>query len=116
MPSPDGLVFVPAHPGVQQKGEIVPELRRLADGRVVLPAFSTLAGLVGALGRFQPWAALPLVRAREMAAAVGAGQMLLDPRIGPDVRRWQREDVGALAEPGPAGPDAAGSGAGEETR
>jgi hypothetical protein len=119
--SPGELVFVPAHPGLAGHGEIVPEVRHLAGGRVVLPAFSTLTGLVGALGRFQPWAALPLMRVREMAAAVGAGQVLLDPRIGPRLRRWQPGDVEALRARGPAGPAAgggpgAGSGAGEETR
>jgi len=55
------IVFVPAHPQVRDgRKDVVFEVRQLADGRRVLPVFTTTEHLIAALGPRQPWAALPL--------------------------------------------------------
>ena len=55
------LVIAPARSGADERGgELAFELQRLADGRVALPVFSTVAELVRVLGRYQPWVCVPL--------------------------------------------------------
>ncbi len=52
---------MPAHPQVRDgRKDVVFEVRQLADGRRVLPVFTTTEHLIAALGPRQPWAALPL--------------------------------------------------------
>jgi hypothetical protein len=57
------------------------ELQRLADGRVALPVFSTVAELVHVLGRYQPWVCVPLGTVEE-AISRATGHVMLDPRCG----------------------------------
>lgn len=75
LPSPDG---VPVREGQTQL-----QLRRvLADGgepRLVLVAFSTVAGLVHAMGDEQPWGAIPAAALDEALRGSGAEAVLVDP-------------------------------------
>jgi len=45
----------------------------------VLPVFSSVAALVRALGRCQPWVCVPLRAAREAADRAGLIQVVVDP-------------------------------------
>jgi hypothetical protein len=88
-PGQPGLVFAPARPRVGgARRDVVYEMRRQPDGALVLPVFSSLAGLVERLGQYQPWACVPL---DQVTAAVGGGrvaQVLVDPEIDPQAWRW----------------------------
>jgi hypothetical protein len=85
-------VAVPARPGAPGTDELLLEARDLPDGRV-LPVFSTVRALVAQLGEAQPWAVLPLGRARQLAAAAGVGRVALDPVVTPEAWRWNPRQV-----------------------
>jgi len=90
------LVIAPAHPA-NENTEIVFEVRPGAGGPDVLPVFSSVRKLVETLGPAQPWVALPLVKARELAAAGGIGEVVLDPVVPAGVWRWHYSDLETLA-------------------
>lgn len=92
-------VAVPARPGAPGAGEVLLEARDLPDGKV-LPVFSTVRGLVEQLGGAQPWAVLPLDRARQLAAAAGVAQVALDPVVSPEAWRWNAQRVADYDERG----------------
>lgn len=75
------------------------EARDLPDGKV-LPVFSTVHGLVEQLGDAQPWAVLPLDRARQLAAAAGVTRVALDPVVAPEAWRWNAQQVADYGERG----------------
>jgi hypothetical protein len=87
------MVVTPAHPGAPGSGEFFLEARQLAGNRRVLPVFSTVGKLVGALGRAQPWAMLPLERARQLASAAGIEVIALDPVMSPETWKWRPQDL-----------------------
>ena len=88
-----GLVAVPAHPGGPGSGRLFLEARESPRSGRVLPVFSTVGRLVAALGPAQPWAVLPLDRARDMATAAGVGLIALDPVVSPGAWRWAACDL-----------------------
>jgi hypothetical protein len=91
------LVVAPAHPAAGDgRSEVMFEVRQGRGGARVLPVFSTVRRLVEALGSAQPWVALPLQRAREIAGASGVNQVLLDPVAEPGAWRWQPGDLETL--------------------
>ncbi|HKB29330.1 MAG TPA: SAV_915 family protein [Streptosporangiaceae bacterium] len=91
------IVFAPAHPQVRDgRKDVVFEIRELADGRRMLPVFTTTERLVTALGPEQPWAALPLRAAQALMSAAGVEQIVLDPAAEADAWRWQESDLEAL--------------------
>jgi hypothetical protein len=90
------LVFAPAHPRAREAGDVVLEVRELADGRWVLPVYSSTRRLVAALGPAQPWAALPLQATRELMGRAGVALVALDPDIAPGAWRWRQEDLAEL--------------------
>lgn len=96
-PAGDGrapeMVAAPAHPGVPGSDELLLEARPLPGHGKVLPVFSTVGKLVAALGQSQPWAVLPLERAREMAAAAGVELVALDPVMSPETWQWGPQDL-----------------------
>jgi hypothetical protein len=92
------IVLVPAHPADRESGDLVFEVRELADGTPVLPVYSSTTRLVAALGPAQPWAAFPLQITREMMARAGVGMVVLDPEIAPGAPRWRPEDLAETAE------------------
>jgi hypothetical protein len=97
---PDGakaIVYVPAHAEVSE-GAKKPafEVRRRADGTQELPVFSSLERLVQALGRYQPWVALPLRELQRAAAAAGVDRLALDPAHPAGTWRWSRDDLDEL--------------------
>jgi hypothetical protein len=56
------------------------ETRYTPDGlEIVLPAFTSVAKLVGMLGRGQPWICVPLREASQAAAAEGLARVVIDP-------------------------------------
>jgi hypothetical protein len=52
-------VLVPSLPVRAGADRFWPELRRLTDGRMSLLVYTSLAELVAACGRYQPWVAVP---------------------------------------------------------
>jgi hypothetical protein len=83
------LVVVPAHP--RRAGDafrVEFEVRAQGDGRAVLPVFSSVAALVRALGRCQPWVCVPLRVAREAADRAGLIHVVVDPRASSSGQRW----------------------------
>jgi hypothetical protein len=91
------VVFVPAHASVSE-GAKKPafEVRQCADGTQELPVFSSLERLVQALGRYQPWVALPLQELQRAASGAGVDRLALDPAGSPGMWRWSREDLDEL--------------------
>ncbi len=88
------IVIAPAHPATGGAGpDIIFELRDGGDSARVLPVFSTVQGLVQALGGAQPWVALPLHRLRELAERGGVHLVVLDPEVEPGAWRWQAGDL-----------------------
>lgn len=94
----DGMIVVaPAHPAIEHdERDIVFELRESLGGAPVLPVFSSVPRLVEALGHAQPWVALPLGTARELAGARGVPTVLLDPDVQPGAWRWDYDDLDQL--------------------
>jgi hypothetical protein len=92
------IVFAPAHPSAREGGEVVLEVRELADGTPVLPVYSSTSRLVAALGPAQPWAAFPLQTMRELMAGARVRMVVLDPEIAPGSPRWRLEDLVVLEE------------------
>ena len=71
------FVIVPAWPGT---GGPEMETRYTPNGlEIVLPAFTSVAKLVGMLGHGQPWICVPLREARQAAEAGGLAQVVIDP-------------------------------------
>jgi hypothetical protein len=54
-----GFVFLPARQVIGPGEQVFAELRRLPDGRIALPCYSTLPGLVEACGPHQSWVSVP---------------------------------------------------------
>lgn len=54
-----GWVFVPCRRLLGPGDQVRPELRRLADGRLALLAYTSLADLVAGCGRHQSWVLVP---------------------------------------------------------
>jgi len=97
-PRSQELVFVPARPRVSgDSRELTYEVRTLADGTLVLPVFSTVARLVAALGRYQPWACVPLQALRADLARGGMPQVVVDPPVEESAWRWREDGLRAFA-------------------
>ena len=91
------VVVVPAHPG-DDRTEVMFETRTDDAGRDVLPAFSSVQRLVEAFGPDQPWLALRVHTARELAITSGLADILIDPVVPRDVWRWSDQDLERLEE------------------
>ena len=89
------IVIAPAHPA-HERTEIVFEVRPGEAGTDVLPVFSSVRHLVAAFGPAQPWLALPLRTVRELAAAGGVPEVMLDPVVPSGAWRWQYSDLETL--------------------
>jgi hypothetical protein len=93
------LVVVPAHPALAgEEQDVVFEVRQTDTGLNVLPVFTSVRRLVETLGHAQPWVAMPLIRVRELAAAGGIHEVVLDPSAGPGAWRWQYQDLVTVEE------------------
>ena len=95
------MVYASAHPaqrGDGVGGTIEFEVRELADGRRVLPVFSSVERMAEALGPAQPWVLLPLRAARAVMAIAGVDAVVLDPEIADDAWRWDASSFRRLAE------------------
>jgi hypothetical protein len=91
------LVFVPAHPQVRSgEQDVVLEVRATADGKRMLPVFTSTEALVAALGPMQPWAKLPLESARRLMGEAGVDLVVVDPPAQADAVRWAEGDIDAL--------------------
>jgi hypothetical protein len=89
------IVIAPAHPA-HERTEIVFEVRPGTEGIDVLPVFSSVRHLVAAFGPAQPWLALPLRTVRELAAAAGVPEVVLDPVVPSGAWHWQYSDLETL--------------------
>lgn len=88
-------LFVPAHPQFGElEGHIAVELYRLSTGQPVVVAFTTLDGLVEALGRHQPWLQLP----GESVVSFSTGILLIDPARDVLQQVWTIERLDSLRE------------------
>lgn len=94
MDVPD-VVIVPAHPG-DDRTEVLFETRTDDVGQDVLPAFSSVQRLVEAFGPDQPWLALRVETARELAISNGLSDILIDPAVPRDAWRWTEQDLHRL--------------------
>lgn len=92
------IVIAPAHPAPHEPTEIVFEVRPGDAGTEVLPVFSSVRQLVAAFGPAQPWLALPLRTVRELAAAGGIREVVLDPVVPAGAWRWQYSDLETLQQ------------------
>lgn len=88
------MVAVPAHPGAGN--QLMLETRRLPEG-LVLPMFSSVGLLIEALGRYQPWAIVPLAKVAELAPSLGVDHLMLDPEVANDVWRWEPDDLAGFS-------------------
>ncbi|WP_329455342.1 SAV_915 family protein [Streptomyces sp. NBC_01497] len=88
-------VFVPAHPRPGRDGPPVVdfELLACAAGPPVPVAFTTLAGLVAALGDAQPWIAVTLGPYAEAMRDAGLPALRLDPAVRAEARTWRAQDL-----------------------
>lgn len=94
-----GLLFVPARPthepGLAPYGV---EVRRLNGGGYGCTAFSTVRGLVEALGMYQPWVGvLPDELARYLDA-LGVERLYVDADLPDEAWRWQPEQLSELQQ------------------
>lgn len=69
------------------------ELRRLPDGRLALPAYTSLDQLVSCCGAHQPWAAVDDDGLREVARATRYDVVLVDAQLPVEHRHRKREVV-----------------------
>jgi hypothetical protein len=95
------MVYAPAHPAQRRddvNGTIEFEVRGLADGRRVLPVFSSVERMAAALGPAQPWVLVPLRAARAVMAIAGIDSVVLDPEFADDAWRWDVSSLRRLAE------------------
>jgi hypothetical protein len=92
-------VVVPARQDIRpgHEADVIFEVRQLADGGRALPAFTTVERLISALGREQPWVALPLRNIQAIMGGAGVARVVLDPEAEPGTWRWQASDLAELA-------------------
>jgi hypothetical protein len=103
---PDGpqlpdQVYAPAHPALRHddvNGTIEFEIREFADGRRVLPVFSSVERMAAALGPAQPWVLVPLRAARAVMAVAGVDSVVLDPEFAEDAWHWDASSLRRLIE------------------
>jgi hypothetical protein len=74
------------------------EIRQSADGRRVLPVFSSIERMASALGPAQPWVLVPLRAARAVMAAAGIESVVLDPEFAEDAWCWDAASLGRIIE------------------
>ena len=93
-----GHVYVPARPR-NGKGDrnVSFETRQQPDGTSVLPAYSSVTGLVEALGRYQPWVCVQLTQLVEALDGGRVARLLLDPPVERGAWRWTRADLARSA-------------------
>jgi hypothetical protein len=91
------IVYVPAHAQVQEgRKEPAFEVRQRPDGTRELPVFFSLERLVQALGRYQPWVALPLAALQDALGTDGLDHLAINPAATPGMWRWGPDDLEAL--------------------
>ncbi|WP_328308925.1 hypothetical protein OG432_07325 [Streptomyces sp. NBC_00442] len=89
-------VFIPAHPRYPGGGAapcVDYELLARPSGPPVPVAFTSLHGLVDALGPAQPWVAVSLGPFTETMRQSKLPRVWLDPVVAPGGRRWRAEDL-----------------------
>jgi len=84
-----GILYVPiaGRPGTAAHLE----LRRLPDGRLALPAYTSLDKLVNCCGPHQPWGAVDDDGLRQVRRSTGYDVVLLDAAFPPEHRKRQLE-------------------------
>lgn len=96
-PRPE-LVYVPARPRDTEGGRNVGfEIRHQPDGKLVLPAYSSVTRLVDGLGRYQPWVCVKLTQLLDALDGGRVARVLLDPPVEPGAWRWTQADLSRSA-------------------
>jgi hypothetical protein len=84
-----GWACLPAGPLLGPADPVRPELRRTADGRRVLLAYSSLAELVGGCGAHQPWVLVPAGWLERIAAECRTDAVAVNAVLPP---HWRHEE------------------------
>ncbi|GAB3549135.1 hypothetical protein J2S53_004145 [Actinopolyspora lacussalsi] len=83
--------YLPSKRVLKQDTEVTLDLRRLADGRLAVLAYSSLDSLVACCGELQPWASLPMDKVEEIQRRSGADLVIWDALL-PDEQRNDGEE------------------------
>lgn len=83
------VVYVPCEPPASEDGDLVLELRHLADGRLALLAYSALDRLIACCGEHQPWALVPTPKLDEINEEVPFEVVALDLDLPAEQRRTE---------------------------
>lgn len=79
--------YVPCADRVGRNEDVPAELRELADGQVVLLAYSSLEALVECCGEAQPWALVSVAALDEVLEGTAASMVLWDQALPPEQRQ-----------------------------
>ena len=82
-------VLVPTRPVAANDDRAWPELRTLTDGRLALLAYTSVAELVTACGRHQPWIGVPATWLARMRENCGFETVALNLEVPPELRHQQ---------------------------
>ncbi len=88
----DAWLFVPARKVQANSDRAWPELRKLTDGRLALLAYTSIAELIAACGRYQPWIGVPATWLDRMREACHFDTVALNAEIPPDLRHTTAVD------------------------
>jgi hypothetical protein len=83
-----GWVFVPCRRLLGPGDPVRPELRRLADGRLALLAYTSLTELVAGCGRHQSWVLVPADWFEQIRAECHFDTIVLNADVP---QRWRQE-------------------------
>lgn len=79
-------VFIPSLRVVAGTDRCWPELRRLVDGRLALPVYTSVGDLVEACGPDQPWVAVPVESLERLREQAVVDTIAVNMSIPPEVR------------------------------
>lgn len=79
-------VFIPSLRVVAGTDRFWPELRRLVDGRLALPVYTSVGDLVAACGPHQAWVAVPVEALEWLREQAVVDTIAMNVPIPPDAR------------------------------
>ena len=86
-------LYIPLKPASGDATERTVELRELPDGRVGLPAYTTLSSLIHSCGDGQPWGLVDDHGLEEVLASTHIDVVLLDAELPARDKRFHEADV-----------------------
>lgn len=79
-------VFIPSLRVTAGTDRFWPELRRLVDGRLALPVYTSVGDLVDACGPHQPWVAVPVEALERLREQTVVDTIAVNVPIPPEAR------------------------------